>query len=61
MLPGIKQGLLLSLFQFIVYINDIFDFFYGLHSDAQNANENLHKIHILIHDADISARYDLIL
>ena len=52
LLSGIKQGLPLSPFLFIFYINNIFDFFYGLYNNAPNADEILDKLHILIHADD---------
>ena len=55
LLSGIKQGLPLSPYLFIFYIDDIFEFFYTLFNMISNTL--LEKIHILIHadDANILA------
>ena len=55
LLSGIKQGLPLSPYLFIFYIDDIFEFFYTLFNMISNTL--LEKIHLLIHadDANIIA------
>ena len=61
-LSGIKQGLPLSPYLFLFYINDVFDYFYRIYDNASNSL--LEKIHILIHadDANIlSACRDLLI
>ena len=55
LLSGIKQGLPLSPYLFIFYIDDIFVFFYNIFNRISNTL--LEKIHVLIHadDANILA------
>ena len=48
LLAGIKQGLPLSPWLFLFYINDIFDLFDALHEN----NNILEKLHLLIHADD---------
>ncbi len=50
LLSGIKQGLPLSPYLFLFYINDVFDFFYAIYDNT--SNNILEKIHILIHADD---------
>ena len=50
LLSGIKQGLPLSPYLFLFYINDIFDFFYALYNNSLDCL--LEKIHLLIHADD---------
>ena len=54
MLSGIKQGLPMSPYLFLFYINDIFDFFHALYDGSSNI---LNEIHLLFHadDANILA------
>ena len=56
LLSGIKQGLPLSPFLFIFYIDDVFAFFYSLYGNT-SVEDILSKLHILIHadDANILA------
>ena len=49
LLSGIKQGLPLSPYLFLFYINDVFDYFHTLYSKPTN---KLEKIHLLIHADD---------
>ena len=50
LLSGIKQGLPLSPYLFLFYINDVFDFFHALYTN--HANTLLEKIHLIIHADD---------
>ena len=55
LLSGIKQGLPLSPYLFLFYINDVFVFFYSLYDSI--SEDLLDKLHILVHadDANILA------
>ena len=50
LLSGIKQGLPLSPYLFLFYINDIFDFFNAIYTNSNN--DLLDRLHVLIHADD---------
>ena len=49
-MSGIKQDLPLSPFLFLFYVNDIFDFFYGIY--GYRGTSILDKLHLLVHADD---------
>ena len=55
MLSGIKQGLPMSPYLFLFYINDIFDFFHALYDGSSNILDEIHLLFFHADDANILA------